>query len=82
MSERLTVVLEDGVPEMLVKLAGGPRRQGEYLTRVIKALYAGEMAIHEGAEVEQIRLALAGMAGKVKEIDGRLLMVERAITGR
>ena len=82
MSERLTVVLEDGVPEMLVKLAGGPRRQGEYLTRVIKSLYAGEMAIHEGAEVEQIRLALAGMAGKVKEIDGRLLMVERAITGR
>ena len=78
MSERLTVVLEDGVPEMLVKLAGGPRRQGEYLTRVIKALYAGEMAIHEGAEVEQMRLALVGLAGKVKEIDGRLLLVERA----
>jgi len=81
-SERLTVVLEDGVPEMLVKLAGGPRRQGEYLTRVIKALYAGEMAIHEGAEVEQMRLALVGLAGKVKEIDGRLLLVERAVAQR
>ena len=82
MSERLTVVLEDGVPEMLVKLAGGPRRQGGYLTRVIKALYAGEMAIHEGAEVEQMRLALVGLAGKVKEIDGRLLLVERAVAQR
>lgn len=82
MSERLTVVLEDGVPEMLVKLAGGPRRQGEYLTRVIKALYAGEMAVHEGAEVEQMRLALSGLAGKVKEMDGRLLLVERNLAQR
>ena len=82
MSERLTVVLEDGVPEMLVKLAGGPRRQGEYLTRVIKALYAGEMAVHEGAEVEQMRLSLSGLAGKVKEMDGRLLLVERNLAQR
>lgn len=78
MGERLTVVLEDGVSEMLVKLAGGSRKQGEYLSRVIKSLYAGELEVHEGAELEQMRLALAGMAGKLKEIEGRLLQLERA----
>jgi len=76
-SERLTVVLEDGVSEMLVKLAGGPRKQGEYLSRVIKSLYAGELEVHEGAELEQIRLSLAGVAAKLKEHEARLLQLER-----
>ena len=78
MSERLTVVLEDGVSEMLVKLAGGSRKQGEYLSRVIKSLYAGELEVHEGAELEQIRLSLAGVAAKLKEHEARLLQIERA----
>lgn len=77
MSERLTVVLEDGVSEMLVKLAGGSRKQGEYLSRVIKSLYAGELEVHEGAELEQIRLSLAGVAAKLKEHEARLLQLER-----
>jgi len=77
-SERLTVVLEDGVSEMLVKLAGGSRKQGEYLSRVIKSLYAGELEVHEGAELEQIRLSLAGVAAKLKEHEARLLQIERA----
>ena len=79
MGERLTIVLEDGTSEMLLKLAGSSRRQGEYLSRVIKSLYAGELEVHEGAELEQIRLALAGIAGKLKEMDGRLLQVEKAV---
>ena len=79
MSERLTVVLEDGVSEMLVKLAGGSRKQGEYLSRVIRALYAGELEAHEGAELEQMRLALSGLAGKLKEVEGRLLQVEKVV---
>ena len=77
MGERLTVVLEDGVSEMLIALAGGSRRQGEYLSRVIKSLYAGSLEVHEGAELEQIKLALAGIAGKLKEHDARLLQLER-----
>lgn len=78
MGERLTVVLEDGTSEMLLKLAGGSRKQGEYLSRVIKSLYAGELEVHEGAELEQIRLALAGIAGKLKDHESRLLQLERA----
>ena len=79
MGERLTVVLEDGVSEMLVTLAGGSRKQGEYLSRVIKSLYAGSLEVHEGAELEQIRLTLAGIAGKLKELEGRLLQVEKQV---
>jgi hypothetical protein len=63
---------------MLLKLAGSSRRQGEYLSRVIKSLYAGELEVHEGAELEQIRLALAGIAGKLKDHESRLLQLERA----
>ena len=62
---------------MLVKLAGGSRKQGEYLSRGIKSLYAGELEVHEGAELEQIRLSLAGVAAKLKEHEARLLQLER-----
>jgi hypothetical protein len=75
--ERLTIVLEDGVSEMLLKLAGGSRKQGEYLSKVIKSLYAGSLDMHEGGELEQIRLTMAGIAAKLKEHDARLLQLER-----
>ena len=77
MSERLTVVLEDGCSDMLVKLAGGSRRQGEYLSRMIKALYAGELEVHEGAELELLRLSVVSLAGQVKTLEGRVLQLEK-----
>lgn len=79
MSERLTVVLEDGVSEMLVKLAGGSRKQGEYLSRVIKSLYAGAAEVHEGGELEQIRLTLSAVSAKLAAHEGRLQIIEQAL---
>lgn len=39
MSERLTVSLEDGIPDKLRTLAGGERKVGAYLSGVVEWLY-------------------------------------------
>lgn len=39
MSERLTVSLEDGIPEKLRELAGGQRKVGAYLSDVVSWLW-------------------------------------------
>lgn len=79
MSERITVVLENGVSAMLLKLAGSSRKQGEYLSRVIKALYAGEVEMKAGNDLEALRLGFAGMLGKQKELEGRVMQLERQV---
>ena len=54
MGERVTVVLDDGASELLLKLAGSSRRQGEYLSGLIRAAWEYESA---GSSVEVDREA-------------------------
>ena len=78
--ERITVVLDDGVSELLLKLAGSSRRQGEYLSGLIRAAWEYESA-GSNAELdrEALRLQVMGLAGQMKALDGRLLQVEREL---
>lgn len=79
MSERITVVLDDGISAMLLKLAGSSRKQGEYLSGMIRAMYAGEVEMRAGTDLEQLRLSFSGMLGKQKELEGRVLQLEREV---
>lgn len=77
MGERLTVVLEDGISELLIELAGSSRRQGEYLSGLIRAAWENEQAGLAGdMDREGLRLQVLGLAGQVKMLEGRLLRVE------
>ena len=65
---------------MLIELAGSSRRQGEYITRLVRAAWEMEQAGKTaGVELEGVRLQLAGLSGKVTTIDGRLLSVEAQV---
>jgi hypothetical protein len=78
--ERITVVLDDGTSSMLVKLAGSSRRQGEYLSKLIKAAWGNEIGgSTSGMDREIINLQVAGLAGQVKALDGRLMRVEQEL---
>jgi hypothetical protein len=80
LTERLTISVEDGIGAMLIELAGGSRRQGEYITRLVRAAWEMEQAGKTaGVELEGVRLQLAGLSGKVTTIDGRLLSVEAQV---
>lgn len=79
MSERLTVVIEDGVGAMLLALAGSSRKQGEYLSKLVRAIYAGEIEMKAGSDLESLKLSFAGMIGRQKELEARVLQIEREL---
>jgi hypothetical protein len=68
------------VADKLRELAGSPRKQGEYLTGLIRGVYEVQQAGEEGAGAGQdldLRFALSGLAAKVVQVEGRLAAVER-----
>ena len=80
MGERLTVVLDDGASEMLLKLAPSSRRQGEYLSKLIRAAWENDRA-GSSLEVdrEAPRLQVHGLSGQMKALEGRVMQVEREL---
>lgn len=76
----LTIVLDDGVPDLLIELAGSSRKQGGFLSKLIRAAHdnAGAMG-SEMMNVEGLRLQILGIAGQQKAVEGRLLNVERQL---
>jgi hypothetical protein len=77
---RLNLIVDDDVPTLLTELAGSERKLGAYVSKLVHSVAAGEKDAQSGNDLEMLRLALAGMAGKQKEFDGRLLQVERQLS--
>ena len=73
---RMNLTVEDGVPAMLAEMAGGERKRGEYLSRVVRQLYAGHLEITKGDDLESLKLTQAGLAVKVRGLEVRLSVVE------
>ena len=76
---RINLVVGTDVPDKLTTLAGGERKRGEYLTQLVRAVYAGEHEAHTGADIEHIKLTVTGLAAKLMTLEGRLLTVEREL---
>ena len=76
MSERLTVVVDDGISETLRSLAGGSRKQGAYLSKLIDAVARGNSAA-DASDVESLRMTLAGVIGAMRQLEARVAAVEQ-----
>lgn len=80
MSERLTVSLEDGIPDKLRTLAGGERKVGAYLSDVVAWLWANRekldayspssINVEKGEEIEKQIYSLSQSYNKLqRQID-------------
>jgi hypothetical protein len=76
---RINLVVGADIPDKLTALAGGERKRGDYLTGLIRAVYAGEREATAGADLEHMRLTLTGLAAKQMSTESRLLTVEREL---
>ena len=76
---RLNLSVEDDVPEKLATLAGSKRKQGQFLSSLIRAMHNGEAYALEGMDVESLRLQLMGLSGQVKALEGRILKLEQTM---
>lgn len=79
MTERITLVIEDGVNQKLIELAGGERKRGAWLSDLVNAAYENQAAAVPATDVETLRLSVVGLSGEVEMLKGRLLRAERQI---
>jgi len=76
---RLNVTVDDDVPGILADFAGGERKLGAYISKLVHSVSMGDQEMQPGGDFEMLRLACAAMAGKQREHDGRLLQLERQL---
>lgn len=74
MGERLNLAVDDGIGDLLTRLAGGERKRGAFLSDVIRGL--AQTHGTPGADVQTLLFAVRGVTGQVQGIDGRLSVVE------
>lgn len=74
-SERLNLAVDDGVGDLLTRLAGGERKRGAWLSDLVRGMddQARQVA---GNDFDSLRLSHAGLIGQVKIQEGRLLALE------
>ena len=77
MSIRLNLIVDDEVPAMLTELAGGERKRGERVSELVRAVYESRNKARGGSDLVRIENELAGVAGKLRELEGRLVQMER-----
>ena len=77
MSIRLNLLVDDDIPDMLTALAGSERKRGQKVSELVRAVYESREKALTGGELARIENELAGVAGKLKEHEGRLLQLER-----
>jgi hypothetical protein len=69
--ERLNLSVDEGIGDLLSKLAGGERKRGDYLSNLLRSIDEGEDVT--GLDVESLRLMVQGLGGRLKSLEGELM---------
>jgi len=75
--QRVTLTLDDHTVERLQTLAGSPRKLGDYVTRLVAAAWENEQHGYSAVSMEQVHLQIVGLCARMKEMELRLMKVER-----
>ena len=72
--ERLNLSVDEGIGNLLNKLAKGERKRGDYLSQLLRSIDEGEDVI--GLDVESLRLMVQGMGGRLKTLEGEMMRLQ------
>ena len=76
MGDRLNLIVSPGVGDLLTALAGGERRRGEWLSKMVTSLHE-QNTNAQASDLDQLRFAVTGVIGQTKMLETRLFQVER-----
>ena len=82
MGVRLNLNVDDDIPAMLTALAGGERKRGDKVSEIVRDLYQSRNRAPGGSQVDRIENELSGITGRLNELDGRLVRVERELAAQ
>lgn len=74
--ERLNLSVDEGIGDLLTKLAGGERKRGDYLSQLLRSIDESEGSDVTGMDVESLRLMVQGMGGRLKSMEGELMRLQ------
>lgn len=75
MSTKITMVVDDDIPEKLLKLAGGPRMMGKYISDMVGAMYQNDTG-YAGNDVEVLQMIVGALSGRIKTQEGKLMGID------
>ena len=75
MTKRLAIYVEDDIPDKLLELADGPRKQGEFISSLVRSVWENQQVGH-GATLDTLRLQIVGLIAELQELKGRIVVVE------
>lgn len=75
MTKRVTLTFDDDAADLLPRLAPSLKKQGEFVSELIKAAAATRGA-PAGTELEAFRLQLLGLTSEVQAVKARLVALE------
>jgi hypothetical protein len=75
MAERLNLAVDDGVGDLLTRLAGGERKRGQWLSDLVRGM-ADQVGQTSGSDFDALRLSHAGLIGQVRANQGQQLALE------
>lgn len=79
---RINLSVDEGIPELMEKLAGGRNKMGDFLSKLIRTQIADETTATEiqTMDSESLRLMVQGLAGRVKVVEGELIRTQSQIS--
>lgn len=78
MTERINIIVDDGIPEKLERLAGGKRRMGDWISKFVISMCETQEELL-GDDTHMLKLSVGGLAGQVKGIDARVSKIEHLV---
>jgi hypothetical protein len=79
MSERINLNVEDGIGALMSDLAGGERKRGQWLSDLVRAMHETHQQAYV-SDIEQVKLAFSGLLGQQKQLEGRVIQLERQVS--
>lgn len=77
---RLNLTVDDNIPEILERLAGGRNKMGDYLSKIINEMDQGAPAdVLERMDKEGLRLMVQGMGGRLKSLEGEIVLLQSQV---
>ncbi len=71
MTKRMNIALEDDAAEMLLRLAGSPRKQGDFLSNLIRTAAHTALPV-ANASMSDLATQIAQLQARLTELEDRL----------
>ena len=69
MTERVTLLLDDGIDDLLVELAGSQRKRGQYVSELVRIAWTARQTQDQPVDVQALALGLKVVERRLDHVE-------------